>query len=149
MLPVDFLGVWDQQTVYILDGKVVLLSGLLGKHNYASIAYEMTVDHSNRFQASTIGHYGTTSDKTIVKFDGYVSKVRFEKLFTEAQFKIQIAENKWIIEKGVYFLVDGGYHKWRIIICPLKHTVEDKARWSEFAESVRKDVECSCGILKN
>jgi hypothetical protein len=29
MLPVDFLGVWDQQIVYILDGKVVLLSGLL------------------------------------------------------------------------------------------------------------------------
>jgi Plant transposon protein len=135
--------------VYILDGKVVLLSGLLGKHNYASIASEMTVDHSKRFQASTIGHYGTTSDKTIVKFDGYVTKVRFEKLFTETQFKIQIAESKWIIERGVYLLVDGGYRKWRIMICSLKHTVEeDKARWSEFAESVRKDVECSFGILK-
>jgi Plant transposon protein len=120
-----------------------------GKPNYASIAYEMTVDHSKRFQASTIGHYGTTSDKTIIKFDGYVTKVRFEKLFTEAQFKIQIAENKWIIERKVYLLVDGGYRKWRIMICPLKHTVEeDKARWSEFAESVRKDVECSFGILK-
>jgi Plant transposon protein len=83
-----------------------------------------------------------------VDFLGYVSKVRFEKLFTEAQFKIQIAENKWIIEKGVYLLVDGGYHKLRVVICPLKHTVEDKARWSEFAESVLKDVECSCGILK-
>lgn len=32
---------------------------------------------------------------------------------------------------------------------PLKHTNEtDKVRWSEFAESVRKDVECSFGILK-
>jgi Plant transposon protein len=39
-----------------------------GKHDYCSIAYEMTVDHSKRFQATTIGHYGTTSDKTIVKF---------------------------------------------------------------------------------
>jgi Plant transposon protein len=120
-----------------------------GKHNYASIAYEMTVDHSKRFQATTIGHYGTTSDKTIVKFDGYVSKVRFDQLFTEAKFKVQISERKWIVEKGVYLLVDGGYHKWRIMICPLKHTVEeDKARWSEFAESIRKDVECSFSILK-
>ena len=102
-----------------------------------------------RFQASTIGHYGTTSDKTVVKFDGYVTKVRYDNLFTEAEFKLQVSENGWVSEKGVYLLVDGGYHKWRIMQCPLKHTVEeDKARWSEFAESVRKDVECSFGILK-
>lgn len=120
-----------------------------GKHNYASIAYEMTVDHSKRFQSTTIGHYGTTSDKTIVKFDGFVTEVRYEKLFTDAVFKLQVANNKWISEKGVYLLVDGGYHKWRIMQCPLKHTSdEDKSRWSEFAESVRKDVECSFGILK-
>ena len=120
-----------------------------GKHNYASIAYEMTVDHSKRFQATTVGHYGTTSDKTIVKFDGYITKVRYDKLFTEAQFKLQVGEKKWVTEKGVYLLVDGGYHKWRIMQCPLKHTAEEnRARWSEFAESVRKDVECSFGILK-
>jgi hypothetical protein len=120
-----------------------------GKHTYASIAYEMTVDHTKRFQATTIGHYGTTSDKTIVKFDGFVNTIRFDKMFTEAQFKILVADNRWITEKGVYLLVDGGYHKWRIMQCPIKHTVyEDRARWSEFAESVRKDVECSFGILK-
>jgi Plant transposon protein len=33
--------------------------------------------------------------------------------------------------------------------CPLKHTNDkDKIRWSEFAEAIRKDVECSFGILK-
>jgi Plant transposon protein len=120
-----------------------------GKHNYASIAYEMTVDHSKRFQATTIEHYGTTSDKTIVKFDGFVNSVRFDKLFTEAKFKIQVSDASWVVETGVYLLVDGGYHKWSIMQCPLKHTVEeDKARWSEFAESIRKDVECSFGIQK-
>lgn len=120
-----------------------------GKNNYASISYEMTVDHTKRFQATTIGHYGTTSDMTIVKFDGFVTAVRFNKLFTESEFKVQVDDDKWVIEKGLYLLVDGGYHKWRIMQCPLKHTVEeDKSRWSEFAESVRKDVECSFGILK-
>lgn len=118
-----------------------------GKNSYASIAYEMTVDHTKRFQASTIGHYGTTSDMTIVKFDGFVTAVRFDKLFTESEFKLQVDDKKWVTEKGLYILVDGGYHKWRIMQCPLKHTVEvDKSRWSEFAESVRKDVECSFGI---
>jgi hypothetical protein len=120
-----------------------------GKNSYASIAYEMTVDHTKRFQSTTIGHYGTTSDKTIVKFDGFVNQVRFDELFTEAEFKLQVRENLWIVEKGLYLLVDGGYHKWRIMQCPMKHTViEEEIRWSEFAESVRKDVECSFGILK-
>ena len=33
--------------------------------------------------------------------------------------------------------------------CPIKHTPDiDEIRWSEFAESIRKDVECSFGILK-
>ena len=120
-----------------------------GKHNYASIAYEMTVDHTKRFQSTTIGHYGTTSDKTIVKFDGFVNSVKFEKLFTEAKFKVQTSDTTWESETGLYLLVDGGYHKWRIMQCPLKHTNEaDRTRWSEFAESIRKDVECSFGILK-
>ena len=69
-----------------------------GKHNYASIAYEMTVDHSKRFQSTTIGHYGTTSDKTVVKFDGFVTEVRFGELFTQAQYKLQIDNNRWIVE---------------------------------------------------
>lgn len=120
-----------------------------GKHSYASIAYEMTVNHMKRFQATTIGHYGTTSDKTIVKFDSFVTEVKSNEFFTEAEFKSQVDYNKWITEKGVYLLVDGGYHKWRMMQCPLKHSVkEDETRWSEFAVSVRKDVECSFGILK-
>ena len=104
----------------------------------------MTVSHSKKFQSTTVGHYGTTSDKTIVKFDGFVSRVRSDKRFTEAGFKLQVGTDNWITEKGVYLLVDGGYHKWRIMQCPLKHTVdENKSRWSEFAESVQKDVECA------
>jgi hypothetical protein len=120
-----------------------------GKNNYTSIAYEMTVSHSKKFQATTVGHYGTTSDKTIVKFDGFVQKIKLEKRYTNAEYELQIGPNKWITEKGVYLLVDGGYHKWRILQCPIKHTPDmDEIRWSEFAESIRKDVECSFGILK-
>ena len=120
-----------------------------GKNSYASIAYEMTVDHSKRFQSTTIGHYGTTSDMTIVKFDGFVNKVKTEAFYTETAFKYQVADNQWALEKGLYLLVDGGYHKWRIMQCPFKFSMDEKStRWSETAESVRKDVECSFGILK-
>lgn len=109
----------------------------------------MTVTHSKKFQSTTTGHYGTTSDKTIVKFDGFVQQVRLDRRYTNAEFELQVGPNEWITEKGVYLLVDGGYHKWRIMQCPIKHTPEvDQIRWSEFAERIRKDVECSFGILK-
>jgi hypothetical protein len=120
-----------------------------GKNTYASIAYEMTVSHSKKFQATTTGHYGAASDRTIVKFDGFVQQVRLDKKYTTAEFELQVGPKEWITEKGVYLLVDGGYHKWRIMQCPIKHTTDiDQIRWSEFAESIRKDVECSFGILK-
>ena len=107
----------------------------------------MTVTHSKKFQATTIGHYGTTSDKTIVKFDRLVRNIRTKKYFTNAEYKLQISPNEWITEKGVYILVDGGYHKWRIMQCPIKHTPDiDEIRWSEFTESIRRDVEYSFSI---
>ena len=110
-----------------------------GKYTFTSIAYEMTVTHSKKFQATTIGHYGTTLDKTIVKFDRLVRNIRSKKCFTNAEYKLQIGPNEWITEKGVYILVDGGYHKWRIMQCPIKHAPDiDEIRWSEFTESIQE-----------
>ena len=52
-------------------------------------------------------------------------------------------------EKGLYLIMDGGYHKWRCLECPLKHTsIPKDALWSKWFESVRKDAECVFGILK-
>ena len=52
---------------------------------------------------------------------------------------------------GAYLISDGGYPKWRTLQCSLKHTVRSKhALWSKWVEeSVRKDVECLFGILKD
>lgn len=120
-----------------------------GKYPFPTISYQMSVDHTKRFQSCTSGFYGTSSDKTIVRFDGYVEKIRFNELFSTATFKLQVSPDCWIIETGLYLLCDGGYHKWRILQCPYKYTSdEDRTRWSEFAESIRKDIECAFGILK-
>ena len=50
---------------------------------------------------------------------------------------------------GGWILVDGGYLNWSTLICHLKHSISVKeSRWSRWAESMRKDVECTFGILK-
>ena len=49
--------------------------------------------------------------------------------------------------RGAWILVDG--LNWPSLICPFKDTISIKEqRWSRWAESMRKDVESTFGILK-
>ena len=45
--------------------------------------------------------------------------------------------------KGVYIVVDGGYEKLGHMMCPKPY-----AKWSEWMESCRKNVECIFEIFK-
>jgi len=51
--------------------------------------------------------------------------------------------------KGVYVIVDNGYLDWSCTVPPFCVTNDmDEIRWSRWVESMRKDVECTFGILK-
>ena len=52
---------------------------------------------------------------------------------------------------GVYLICNGSYLRWPILICPFKHSgpASQEGYFSSTLESVRKDVECTFGILKN
>lgn len=49
----------------------------------------------------------------------------------------------------MYFICDGGYLRWPVLICPFKHSgaVSQKGYFTSTLESVRKDVERTFGIL--
>jgi DDE superfamily endonuclease len=50
---------------------------------------------------------------------------------------------------GCYVIVDNGYLSWSTTVPPTKSPLTQKElRWSEWLESLRKDVECTFGILK-
>jgi len=71
-------------------------------------------------------------------------------LFTDTEWSYVKADGTLGTSKGVYFIVDGGYHKWKTLICPYKYQPvgSDESRWSDVVESLRKDVECTFGIQK-
>lgn len=120
-----------------------------GKEGYPTLSYEVTVDHRKKIIAATQGHPGARNDKIIVKFDGFVSAINNGDLYKDIPYVLTTAEGDEIQQKGLYLIVDGGYHKWRCLQCPMKHTSKFKeALWSKWVESVRKDVECVFGILK-
>ena len=51
--------------------------------------------------------------------------------------------------KGAYVIVDNGYLRWPTTIPPMKDSFNrSEQRFSEWLESLRKDVECTFGILK-
>jgi hypothetical protein len=120
-----------------------------GKEGYLSLAYSCTVDHHRRILGSTSSFYGARNDKTIVRHDTYITDVRNKKVHEEVEYDMFI---NGVLKrvKGVYYLCDGGYHRWSCMINPIKHTISRGDRlWSEWVESTRKDVECTFGILKS
>jgi hypothetical protein len=59
-----------------------------GKEGFPTLAYEATVDHTKKTIAATEGHPGARNDKTIVKFDGFVTKLHDGELYADVPFDI-------------------------------------------------------------
>ena len=75
-------------------------------------------------------------------------EVRNELINKGIEFELFVNEDK-VRMKEVYYLRDGGYHRWTCKIPPFKHTSSRAdTSWTKWVESVRKDVECCFGILK-
>jgi hypothetical protein len=50
---------------------------------------------------------------------------------------------------GPYLIVDNGYLSWSTTVPPSKcPATQQELKWSNWLESIRKDVECTFGILK-
>ncbi|CAN0043663.1 unnamed protein product, partial [Pylaiella littoralis] len=120
-----------------------------GKEGFATIAFQAIVDHTGRLLAATKGFAGSMNDKTIIRYDAAVTKIRKDPIYTEKVYTLFDKDGTPFQRKGNYSIVDNGYNKWAILIPPTKWPTTDmETRWSRALESVRKDVECFFGILK-
>ena len=120
-----------------------------GKEGFPTLSYEVTVDHTSKIIAVTHGFPGARNDRTIVRFDGFVTEIHDGLKYKDVTYPMVTIRGEEYQEKGAWLLVDGGYHKWRCLQSPLKHSaIPREALWSEWAETVRKDVECVFGVLK-
>ena len=123
------------------------------KLNVPARTYNVTVDHSRRILGSTSGHPGTWNDKTLILFDDFISSVHKGKRYKDYEFKLYEKDINGtvhqIVYKGVWFMVDNGYLSWSCTVPPgTDGTTYELIRFSEWLESMRKDVECTFGIMK-
>ena len=105
--------------------------------------------HDGSVQASTVGTYGSCNDKTLIRFDEYINEIRSEELYTNIEYDLMISEKHSIKQKGVYSIVDGGYHHWVSTMSASRiPTNPDFVAWRQQLESVRKDIEDIFGVVK-
>ena len=88
--------------------------------------------------AVSAGTYGACNDKTLIRFDDFIRELRENPLYTtNIEYKLKVNPTAIVLclscvhlfsffkvddlgteetIKGVYVIVDGGYHKWRATI---------------------------------
>ena len=128
-------------------------SHLAHKLHATARSYNLVVNHRRRILGTTNGHPARWNDKTIVRFDNIAMGLRNGSLLDDFVFELyEYDSNDVIIKKkykGPWLIVDNGYHQWSVTIPPFKNTTSWKeVRFSAWLESIRKDVECTFGILK-
>eukprot|EP00965_Chrysotila_dentata_P042859 1422947-Pleurochrysis_carterae.AAC.2 len=121
-----------------------------GKEGYPIRVFNVTCDHSRRvLHVIDHSHPGARNDKTVVRSDHLVMRMYKGELYSDVKYKLARGDGTTTTVKGLYALVDGGYHSWRCLMAPIKVAQQPKVQqWSKRLESVRKDFECLFGILK-
>ena len=126
-----------------------LINVCTGKEGYPTLGYNVICDHRGRALSLMPGAYGTMNDKTIVKSDEAVETVKNGNLFRDFRYQVYRRDGIPFFTKGAYLIVDGGYLRWKCLQCGLKHSSDENyVLWRRQMESVRKDVECYFGRLK-
>lgn len=119
-----------------------------GKEGYPTLGYQCICAPNRKVLYCSKSYLGSYNDITITANDEFCQNVN-EGMLDDVRYKV-VGEDgipRWV--SGGYLIVDGGYTtaSWLMEPFPSGCSIEEK-RWSEWLESVRKDIECTFGILK-
>jgi hypothetical protein len=121
----------------------------LGKEGFPTLAFEVVTGHERNILGISPVQFGTRNDQHIVKLDPMVSKIK-KGWYKDVVWEHRDLLGRLLRSRGIYLICDGGYLRWPVLISPFKHSgcATQKGYFSSNLESVRKDVECTFGILK-
>ncbi|KAL3762008.1 hypothetical protein ACHAWU_002104 [Discostella pseudostelligera] len=115
--------------------------------------FNLTANHRRRILHSTRGGPGRWNDQTMVTYDRFITGLHEGTGLADISFQLfeynDNGDTTPVKYSGGYVIVDNGYHDWSVTVPPISRTnVIREIRWSKWVESMRKDVECTFGILK-
>jgi hypothetical protein len=121
---------------------------IVGKEGKPTLSFLTIVDHDKRVLHVSQAFFGATNDKTIFQNDAVCAQLKQGK-YADTKYALYDKNGEVILVQGAYLIVDGGFYQ---IGCLMDTGVTkwtmNSVRFSEFVESIRKDVECLYGILK-
>jgi len=124
------------------------------KSSHTARSYNVTVNHRRQILATTTGHPARWNDKTVVLFDNFIVSLNEGTNLQDVVFELydsidtdgNVVKQKY---SGAWVIVDNGYLNWSTTVPPMKSSCSrPEIRFSHWLESIRKDVECTFGILK-
>lgn len=124
------------------------------KMTHTARTYNVTVNHRRQILSTTKGHPARWNDKTLATFDDFMQMINDGTILNDVRFELyDLDDNDGSVVmqtyQGAWLLVDNGYHSWATTVPPIKTTMKkSEIRFSSWLESMRKDVECTFGILK-
>ena len=92
-----------------------------GKEGFPTIVFNVTCTHDGAAIHVGTGTYGSCNDKTLIRFDEFIADLRTLDVFTEVEYQLYTASGEFEWVKGVYVIVDGGYHRWRATMSASSH----------------------------
>ncbi|KAI2492792.1 Plant transposon protein [Fragilaria crotonensis] len=91
--------------------------------------YNLTCNHRRQILHTTSGHPGRWNDKTLIRFDTFMSELRDGGLDDKMDFELRTRQGMTSDEegddrilrlKGAYVIVDNGYLEWSTTVPPVK-----------------------------
>jgi hypothetical protein len=120
-----------------------------GKEGEPSLVFETVVTHSRFCLHASIAFLGSCNDIQISKNDDFVQRLVSGDM-SNVPYLLYDTNGVPKLCKGAYLLSDNGYLKDGIFTCPIKTpNSRNDLIWSEWCESVRKDVECFYRNMKS
>ena len=119
-----------------------------GKEGYPTLGFQAICAPNREILYCSRPYLGSYNDITITNDDVLCQAIQ-DGLLDGVEYKLTGEDGIPRRVSGGYVIVDGGYQQTSWLINPFGSacTIEEK-RWSEWLESVRKDIECTFGILK-
>jgi DDE superfamily endonuclease len=124
------------------------------KMTHTARTYNITVNHRRRIHSTTRGHPARWNDKTVALFDDLMQALHQGSILDDVPFELYVYDSSGaaVVKqkyRGAWLLVDNGYLAHPTTVPPIKTTnSRAEIRFLAWLESLRKDVECTFGILK-
>ncbi|CAM9129945.1 unnamed protein product, partial [Discosporangium mesarthrocarpum] len=84
-----------------------------GKEGFATVDFDVTVEHTRRVVSVTTGFAGAKNDKLIVEYESGIQTIKHDLMYLQLEYKLLHSKENKHTKKGTYVKVDGGCHNER------------------------------------